>query len=212
MFTKLKKDIQFQIRKLQWKKRNSHNDTYMGRLFNIDSVLVGKDTYGGINAITYERENVKLKIGNYCSISENVVFMLGGQHNYKFFSSYPFDKKVFNCSMNSNLNETVIGDDVWIGYGALIFPGINVGQGAVIGAKAVVTRDIPPYAIVAGAPAKIIKFRFSEEIIQYLLRIDYSRLDKKVLDDNMKSLFVELDTLSIYEIKDLLSLLPKKNI
>ena len=71
--------------------------------------------------------------------------------------------------------DIVVGDDVWVGQRAIIMSGVNIGQGAVIGAGAIVTKNVPPYAIVGGIPAKVIRYRFSEELIQELLKIDYSK-------------------------------------
>lgn len=211
MLEKFKKTLCLQIKKIQWKRRNAHNTTYMNRLFDINQVSIGNNTYGGINAITYEKEKIQLKIGHYCSISEDVTFMLGGQHDYKWVSSFPFDKKLFNSNLNSSKEDIVIEDDVWIGYGALIFPGVTIGQGAVVGAKAVVTKDIPPYAIAIGIPAKPIKYRFPEEIRSFLLTLDYSKVDANLLQNHRDSLFTELDKMRIEDIKELLDWFPKKS-
>jgi tetrahydrodipicolinate N-succinyltransferase len=72
-----------------------------------------------------------------------------------------------------------VGDDVWLGHNAMVMSGVNIAQGAVVAAGALVTRDVPPYAIVAGNPARIIKYRFSEKVIQELLRINYSHVSPK---------------------------------
>ena len=79
--------------------------------------------------------------------------------------------------------DTVIGNDVWIGMDTTIMPGIKIGDGAVIGANAVVTHDIPPYAIVAGIPAKVIKYRFADEIINELLELQWWNLDENLLKE-----------------------------
>ena len=96
------------------------------------------------------------------------------RHNYKRISTHPFHQlKQFGISEDDEFirfKKTIIGNDVWIGMDANIITGINIGSGAVIGAGSVVTRDVPPYAIVIGSPAKIYKFRFDEPIIERLLR------------------------------------------
>lgn len=106
-------------------------------------------------------------IGRYCAISSNV-HIGGGNHRMEWltmgFTGHPLDV--------ADLNDepwTMIGCDAWIGIGATILAGVTVGHGAVIGAGAVVTKDVPPYAVVAGVPAKIIKYRFSDELIAELL-------------------------------------------
>ena len=85
-----------------------------------------------------------------------------------------------------------VDDDVWIGYGAIILSGVHIGQGAVIAAGAVVTVDIPPYAIVGGVPAKVLKYRFESDMIEELLKIDYSKLDKEMIEEHIDDLYIEL--------------------
>jgi serine acetyltransferase len=88
----------------------------------------------------------------------------------------------------------VIDDDVWIGYGVTILSGVHIGQGAVVAAGAVVTKDVPPYAIVGGVPAKIIKYRFSPEIIEELMKIDYSKLEEDDIKNHIDDLYSEIKT------------------
>ena len=82
--------------------------------------------------------------------------------------------------------KVIIGNDVWIGSHALILGGVKIGDGAVIGAGAVVTKDVPPYAVVGGVPARIIKYRFSQEIIDKLLEIKWWNLPENILKENIK--------------------------
>lgn len=84
-------------------------------------------------------------------------------------------------------------DDVWIGYGATIMSGVHIGQGAVVAAGAVVTKDVPPYAIVGGVPAKVIKYRFSEIMIEELLKIDFSKLTEEAIKSHIDELYTELE-------------------
>ena len=122
--------------------------------------------------------------------------MLAGDHNLDMVSSYPF--KVFirkdadeSGPQKGNIE---IGDDVWIGLRATICAGVKIGQGAVIAAGAVVTKDVPPYAIVGGVPAKVIKYRFSEDIIEELVKLDYSKLSKDVVMKNMDELYQKVES------------------
>lgn len=94
---------------------------------------------------------------------------------------------------------------MWIGYGATIMSGVHIGQGAVVAARAVVTKDIPPYAIVGGVPATIIKYRFPVEMIRELERIDYSKLTKEIVAEHINELYEELT-----DVKQL-DWLPKMN-
>ena len=77
--------------------------------------------------------------------------------------------------------DIIVGDDIWIGYGAVILSGITIGQGAIIGAGAIVTKNVPPYAVVGENPAKIIKYRFEENIIKELLRIDFNKITDEAI-------------------------------
>ena len=118
-----------------------------------------------------------LRGGSFCSIAEGVKIYLGGHHQTVFASTYPFGKinqHVFGYGgydVNPNRGDIHIGSDVWIGEDAKIMPNVKIGHGAVIGCGAIVTKDVKPYSIVAGNPAKFIKYRFSEEVINELLDI-----------------------------------------
>ena len=119
----------------------------------------------------------KLQIGKFCSIGSGATFILAGNqgHNPKWISAYPFDPNIFSNSKDGykRKGDTIIGNDVWIGTEAMIMPGIKIGDGAIIGTRAVVTKDVEPYTIVAGNPGKPIKKRFSEEEIKMLLEIKW---------------------------------------
>lgn len=78
--------------------------------------------------------------------------------------------------------DIIVNDDVWIGDSALILSGVEIGQGAVIAAGAVVTEDVPPYAVVGGVPARVIKYRFTDEVIKELVKIDYDKVDRKFIE------------------------------
>lgn len=120
----------------------------------------------------------KLVIGKFCMIASGVEFIMNGaNHLVDAISAYPFS--VFGQGWESAMDgrrfpqkgDTVIGHDVWIGYKATIMAGVTVGDGAIIATQSVVTRDVPPYAIVGGNPARVIRRRFSDEAIERLLQI-----------------------------------------
>ncbi len=165
-------------RNLQWRKSNRHNRTTISHNSPIERVRVGKGTYGHINAHWYGTKEEQLNIGCYCSIASNVNFVLGGEHNYKRATNYPFPELVYHAQYDGVCKGPIIvEDDVWIGFGVTILSGVTLGRGCVVGAGSVVAKDIPPYAIYAGNC--ILKYRFSNEIIKSLNRIDFKHINRK---------------------------------
>ncbi len=118
----------------------------------------------------------RLVIGSFCSIGSGAAFIMAGNqgHRNDWISTFPFywmsEVEAFNGAANGfePAGDTVIGNDVWIGSEAIIMPGVTIGDGAVIGTRALVTRDVPPYAIVGGNPARVIRKRFEEPHIDLL--------------------------------------------
>ncbi len=167
---------------------NSHNYTTVSEWCPIDKITVGNYTYGKINAHWYGKDEECLKIGNYCSIAGEVHFVMGGEHDYKKTSTYPFAEKIFHEDIDGICKGAiVIEDDVWIGFGAIILSGVKIGQGAVVAAGSIVTKDVPPYSIWIGNSVK--KKRFSDEIIRELEKIDFSKVEpeqyRRVLKENV---------------------------
>lgn len=121
----------------------------------------------------------KLIIGKFCAIASNVKFMMnGGNHALNGFTTYPFAIFGHNWAntmsvAGENKGDTIIGNDVWIGYDSLIMPGVTVGDGAIIAARSVVTRNVEPYTIVGGNPAQIIRKRFDDGVIELLLALKW---------------------------------------
>jgi virginiamycin A acetyltransferase len=120
----------------------------------------------------------KLIIGKFCQIASGATFIMnGGNHATEGISTFPF--QIFGGDWANAMDgkpyphkgDTVIGNDVWIGYDATIMPGVTIGHGAVIATKSVVTKDVPPYTIIGGNPAKVIKMRFSESEVERLLEL-----------------------------------------
>lgn len=201
IINKFKSIIDLMSFKRKWRQKNLNNDTIAINIFNIDKVEVGQRSYGGLNVYSWGAENEKLLIGNYVSIASGVKFILGGNHYYNTFSTYPFKVKVMDEKTEAYSNgPIIIGDDVWIGTDAIIMSGIEVGQGAVIASGSVVVKNVPPYSIVGGNPAKVIKYRFSEDIIQKLIKIDFSKIDIKFIENNIENLYKTLDNTILDEI------------
>jgi virginiamycin A acetyltransferase len=120
----------------------------------------------------------KLVIGKYCMIASDVQFIMnGGNHMTDCISAFPF--AVFGNGWEGAMKgkkyptkgDTIIGNDVWIGHHAVIMPGTQIGDGAMIGSYSIVTKNVEPYAVVAGNPAKLIRKRYSDEVIEKLLNI-----------------------------------------
>jgi len=152
------------------------------------NIIVGDYTYyDDFESVEKFEKNVKylfdftgdkLIIGKFCMIASDVTFIMNGaNHLSDALTSYPF--AIFGGDWSNAMegktypvkSDTVIGNDVWIGYGATIMPGVQIGDGAIIATKAVVTKDVEPYTIVGGNPAKTIRKRFADDEINSLLKI-----------------------------------------
>lgn len=123
----------------------------------------------------------KLYIGDYVCIGAESIIVMGGNntHRMDWFSDYPFMEKIVEAYQRRG--DTVIEDGVWIGMRSVIMPGVKIGEGAVIGVNSVVTKNVPPYVVVGGNPAKIIKYRFDEETIAELLALHiYDRPESEI--------------------------------
>lgn len=157
---------------------------------------IGKHTYGFVlsNVEHYSAdENIKLSIGDYCSIGPNVRFIVASEHPYKALSTYPFKVKMLGYEFEaSSKGSIIVKDDVWIGLNSVILSGVTIGQGAIVAAGSIVTKDVPPYAIVAGNPAKIIKYRFEPEVIEKLIKFDFSKLTDEKVKYLGESLYTEI--------------------
>lgn len=139
----------------------------------------------------------KLKIGKFCSIACGSKFLFtSANHNLGSLSTYTFpiffdewglDAKNIRSAWD-NKGDIVIGNDVWIGYEAVIISGVTIGDGTIIGTRAVVTKDVPPYTIVGGVPAKPIRRRFDDETIAELLRLRWWDWDKEKISRNISAI------------------------
>lgn len=189
----IKQIIKKQIIKSKWKKNFPQSDITPMNNFDFKHVSVGYGSYGELNVIDFGGIN-KLKIGNYVSIAQNVSFILNAEHYINHISTFPFKVKILHVEESESFGkgDIVIDDDVWIGYGATIMSGVHIGQGAVIASGAVVTKDVPPYTIVGGVPAKIIKYRFSQDMINELRKVDYSKLTDEMIKDHINDLYSNL--------------------
>ncbi|MCL9775012.1 CatB-related O-acetyltransferase [Vibrio methylphosphonaticus] len=122
----------------------------------------------------------KLYIGDYVCIAAETIILMGGNHNHRadWFCLYPFMEDIEQSYQSKG--PTTINDAVWLGMRCMIMPGVTIGEGAIIAANSVVTKDVEPYSIVAGSPAKLVKYRFDSETVNTLLSLEiYSWSDEK---------------------------------
>lgn len=179
--------------KKEWNRLYPYSDTIPMNDLNFNNISLGYGSYGELNVVDFGGEN-KLVIKNYVSIAQKVSFVLNADHYTNHISTYPFKVKTLHVAKTESFGkgDIIVDDDVWIGYGATIMSGVHIEQGAVVAAGAVVTKDVPPYAIVGGVPAQVIKYRFEPEMIEELLKVDYSKLTKEMIEDHIDDLYVEL--------------------
>ena len=193
VFSFAKRQLSCLLFKKKWRCANAHNSSYVKVPFNMDLVSVGKKTYGCINVHLDGTEH-RLTIGNYCSIADDVKFLVCADHRIDCISTFPFLVHCLNHSAEAiTKGDIVVEDDVWIGYRATVLSGVRIGQGAVVAAGAVVTNDVPPYAIVGGVPAKILRYRFPEELRNTLMNVDFGQLDDEAVQKHIQQLYAPLE-------------------
>jgi virginiamycin A acetyltransferase len=198
LYVKLKNNCPEIFRKLGVKKifsfiRGNYNDDRIER-FECEKYFgfsVEKYSYG-YNQFCYPWVNLE-SIGSFCSIAKNVS-ITGWNHPYTYITTSPIayhptrgfvNKEELEQSFYDKNKKVVIGNDVWIGDNVTILPSVKIGNGSVIGAGAVVTKDVPDYAIVAGVPAKVVKYRFNDKEIEILNQIKWWEWSEKVLKENI---------------------------
>jgi acetyltransferase-like isoleucine patch superfamily enzyme len=153
----------------------------------------GDYTYGRCHVFDWGHPYT-LKVGKFCSLGANITVYLSGNHRTKWVTTYPFGNHLLNifprtgeqaCISNGNV---IIGNDVWIGTNATILSGVTVGDGSVIAANSHVVKNVEPYSIVGGNPARLIRYRFSHEQISKLLEIQWWNWSVEKINQNMSLL------------------------
>ena len=183
---------------------------YISNLPKRPNVEIGEYTYYSDNKCSpenfydhiehhYEFIGDKLIIGKFCALAEGITFIMNGaNHKMDGITTYPFnifgggwEKVTPTLDQLPFKGDTVIGNDVWIGQNVTIMPGVTIGDGAIIAANSVVTKSIEPYTINGGNPVKVIKKRFSDEKIEFLLKLQWWNWDEEKIFDNLEKLTSE---------------------
>ena len=142
-------------------------------------VTLGRRSYFVQGMMEYGSADCHILIGRYSSLGHRLVFEIDLNHDHSCISTYPFEDKlqhaddILHYDKRCSRRQIIVGNDVWMGCDVLLVGGVRIGNGAVLGAGAVVAKDVPPYAVVVGNPARIIKYRFSEDIIGKLQKIKW---------------------------------------
>lgn len=196
------KKTKYALQKKIMLKRSHESNAYerelpwreMEELYKVPNIHIGKHTYGlTAHSIMRPTEQASVKIGNFCSFAPGVKILAHVNHPTSIASTYPlktlfinsrsdqFDKDWTNHDATSK-GAISIGHDVWVGLNAIILSGVSIGNGAVIGAGSIVTKDIPSYAIAVGNPAHVIKYRFTVEVIKELEILEWWNLPDKEIE------------------------------
>lgn len=179
-------------------------DTGEGKKFPVlsidkDSYIVGAQIESGIN-FHWDVGGYSLQIGKYCAMAENIMFMIDVNHNYNALcmGNVPELQGERGRVEQRARGEIIIQNDVWIGHGAVIMDGVTIHNGAVVATNAVVTKDVPPYAIVGGNPAKVIRYRFDESTIQKLESIAWWDWESEKIIENKAKMRGEVKEFANY--------------
>lgn len=194
---------------VEWRINNKHNFTQLSlNVKNSNIIKVGKYSYGTINVESFENSNEKLIIGDFVSIAPDVLFILGGNHQINTFTTYPlkayFTEK-FSQDDAQSKGPVIVGDEVWIGQSSIIMSGVKLGKGCVIAAGSVITKDVPPFAIFGGNPAKFIKWRIDVDLIKKRENLSLNNLKISDIKKNINLFYQKTTIDTLDNIKNILN-------
>lgn len=165
------------------------------RLKKSGLLVVGVHTYGTqhLTIHNYKGSEAKVIIGKFCSLAPNILVITGGIHPVDWKSTFPFRIKwdmegKYMDGMPSTKGDVIIGNDVWLGTNVTILSGVHIGDGAIVASGAVVTKDVAPYSVVGGNPARKIKQRFDEDKIDELLAMKWWDWPEEKIKSNIEFL------------------------
>lgn len=171
------------------------SNIFVGDYTYFDDRRYGPQRFEEYNVLyNYDFSKVKLVIGKFCALSAETRFIMTGDHKLDAFSTYPFPifghgwEHAYDIRDLPVKGDIIVGNDVWFGYDSLIMNGVTIGDGAIIAARATVVKNVPPYSIVAGNPAKMVKWRFPESTIEKLLEISWWNWPIAKIHRNLKAI------------------------
>lgn len=201
MIIKILKRIKFYLIKIKYSKKNNLSKVFtIGKKVTLENCTIGfhsrvaeyasiKNTIvGDYSALGRYSKIINTEIGKFCAISwDTTINAISHPTNHMTINAFPYVPRMGNfVKINKQKpSKVIIKNDVWIGANSVVMPGITIGNGAIIGSGAVVTKDVPDYAIVAGVPAKIIKYRFEDGIIKELLNIKWWDWEREKIENNI---------------------------
>lgn len=182
--------------KKNWRKLNQHNDTVAGdRFFSFDKVKVGKSSYGVLLIQTMNLDaGATVEIGNYVSIAPGVQFLLDVNHQMDTITTFPFYSRLIESNVKDayGKGKTIVEDEVWIGTNAIIMPGVHIAKGAIIAAGSVVTKAVPAYSIYGGNPARLIRLRFEQNVIDELMKVDFTKYSDTRMREHIEMIYSKI--------------------